>query len=437
MSASPAENFLLHAAGSARSYLWQAGRWSRARVASRRALLLLIGLAFLAVILWLLRPAPDVGRRDGRFGTNGPVPVGVATASLGDIRITLDALGSVTPLTTVTVKPEVSGILQKIDFREGQMVKAGDLLAEIDPRPYQAVLDQAKGTLARDEAQYANAQADLGRYEALWAQKAISQQIVATQEALVRTDAGTVQADRGTVEAAAVNLSYCRITSPVTGQVGLRQIDLGNYVQVGSTPEIVVVTALQPISVLFTLPEDDVAAVTERVHGGAKLPVDAYDRSQTTRLASGTLATLDNEIDPTTGTVKLRAVFDNSDNRLFPNQFVNVRLLVNTLRGQTTVPAAAVQHGPSGTYVFVVAPNRSVHMRKVGLGPADGNSVDILTGLKPGAVVVVDGADRLRDGARVLIPGAKGRSPHDRGRSTGFRSGTRHRRKGVPAGGNP
>jgi multidrug efflux system membrane fusion protein len=429
MSAPPAEKRLLHATGSRRAGLRETARQGRTHWAVRRTVIVLIGFAILGFLLWLLHPGAQTERREGRFSTSSPVPVGIAKVRLGDIHITLDALGSVTPLATVTVKPEVNGILQKIDFREGQMVKAGDVLAEIDPRPYQAVLDQAKGALARDEAQYANAQADLKRYQSLWAQKAISQQILATQEALVGTDAGTVQADRGTVEAAAVNLSYCRITSPVSGRVGLRQIDVGNYVQVGSTPQIVVVTELQPTSVLFTLPEDDVATVMQRVHGGAKLPVDAYDRSQSTKLASGTLATVDNEVDPTTGTVKLRALFDNSDNRLFPSQFVNVRLLVNTLSQQATVPVAAVQHGPSGTYVFVVAPNRTVHMRNVVSGPADGNAVDILRGLKPGTEVVVDGADRLRDGARVRIPGAKGHSRRI-GAPAGLPRSSRHHRGG-------
>jgi multidrug efflux system membrane fusion protein len=386
-------------------------------MAGRRVLLVLAGVAVLGVAIWVLRPASPAGRHKGGFGTNGPVPVGTATAARGDIRITLDALGSVTPLATVAVKPQVSGIIQKIDFREGQMVKSGDVLAEIDPRPYQAVVDQAEGALARDQAQYANAQADLRRYQGLWAQKAISQQILATQAALVRTDAGTVEADRGAVEAASVNLSYCKITSPVAGKVGLRQIDVGNDVQAGTTPQIVIVTELQPMSVVFTLPEDDVSAVAERLRAGAKLPVEAYDRSRTIRIASGTLATLDNEIDPTTGTVKLRALFDNSDNRLFPSQFVNIRLLVNTLHGQTTVPAAAVQHGPSGNYVFVVRADHTAHIRRVGVGQADGDTIDIARGLRPGEIVVVDGADRLRDGAHVLIPGAKGSRRHRHGSS--------------------
>ncbi len=411
MNAPYAEN-QFRAGGLARGYLGQARRWSVTHVpGGRRSLWIALAAVLIGLLVWFVGPSEKTRRGAHSFGIDNPIPVGVARVQRGDVRVTLDALGAVTPLATVTIKPEVSGIMQKIDFREGQMVRAGDLLAEIDPRPYQAALDQAKGALARDQAQYANARIDLKRYQTLWAQNAVSQQILATQEALVRTDAGTVEADKGAVEAAAVNLTYCKITSPVTGQVGLRQIDVGNYVQVGVTTEIVVVTELQPMSVLFTLPEDDLAQVTGRIRAGAKLPVTAYDRSQTTRLASGTLSTMDNEIDPTTGTVKLRALFDNSDLRLFPSQFVNVRLLVNTLHGQATVPVAAIQHGAAGDYVFVVKHDQTVGMRNVSLGPADGDMVAVKRGAVPGDEVVVDGADRLRDGARVVIPGSKGFMP--------------------------
>ncbi|HEX3431030.1 MAG TPA: efflux RND transporter periplasmic adaptor subunit [Rhizomicrobium sp.] len=352
-----------------------------------------------------------------------PVPVGVATARRSDIRVTLDELGAVTPLATVVVKPEVSGILQQINFKEGQMVRAGDVLAEIDRRPYQAALDQAKGALARDEAQYANAKIDLGRYQALWAQKAISQQILATQEALVRTDAGAVEADRGTVEAAAVNLGFCKITSPVAGRVGLRQLDLGNYVQVGATAEIVAVTELQPISVLFTVPEDNLPTLMQRVQSGANVPVDAYDRALQAKLAAGRLSNMDNEVDPTTGTVKMRALFDNSDGHLFPQQFVNVRILVNTLRNQTAIPVAAIQHGASGDFVFLVRRDKTVSMRSIVLGTIDGDLVDVKQGLSPGDVVVVDGADRLRDGSRVQIGSSRRLGGH-----TGTARGGRRRR---------
>lgn len=402
------EDQLTGPAASKREYAaaegWRSTVYPRRR---RRVLWAILALLLVGILVWLIRPASHVPAR-GHEAEGGPIPVGVARTGVGDIHVRFDALGTVTPLETVTVKPEVSGIVRKIDFKEGQMVRAGDVLMEIDPRPYQAALDQAKGALARDVAQHTNAQIDLKRYQALWAQNAVSQQILATQEALVRTDAGTVEADKGAVEAAAVNLGFCRITSPVAGQVGLRQVDQGNYVQVGVTTEIAVVTELQPMSVLFTLPEDDIAQVMPRVRSGAALPVDAYDRSQSVKLASGTLATVDNEIDPTTGTVKLRAIFDNSELKLFPSQFVNIRLLVQTLHDQTTVPAAAVQHGASGSYVFLVKPDNTVSMRGVSLGPSDGDEVGVTRGLSPGERVVVDGADRLSDGAHVLIPGSKG-----------------------------
>jgi multidrug efflux system membrane fusion protein len=388
----------------------------------RRTVLVVLGVLLAVMLVWVLWPGGKTHTRSGIDASLQPVPVGVASARAADIGVTLDALGSVTPLATVIVKPQVSGILQRIAFKEGQMVRAGDLLAEIDPRPYQAVLDQAKGALARDQAQYANAKIDLARYQALWAQKAISQQILATQAALVRTDAGNIEADRGAVEAAAVNVGYCRITSPVSGRIGLRQVDVGNYVQVGVTTEIVAVTQLQPISVLFTVPEDNLPVLTQRVQAGAEIPVDAYDRSQQSKLATGKLSNMDNEVDPTTGTVKIRALFDNADGKLFPQQFVNVKILVNTLRNQTAVPVAAVQHGASGDFVFLVRSGRTVTMRDVVLGPVDGNLVAAKSGLSPGDVVVVDGADRLRDGSRVLTGGS-----HSSHGLTGTRFGGAHR----------
>jgi membrane fusion protein, multidrug efflux system len=412
MSAPHAENLSAGTARSARGYLEPAGGTAAIYTPLwKRALWIVLGLLLVGLLIWLVRPSEKGTRAAGGFGMSGPMPVAVAKAASGDVRVTLNALGAVTPLATVTVKPQVSGTIQKINFQEGQMVHSGDILAEIDPRPYQAALDQAKGALARDQAQYENAGIDLKRYQTLWAQNAISQQVLATQEALVRTDAGTVEADKGAVEAAGVNLAYCKITSPVAGRVGLRQVDIGNYVQVGVTTAIVVVTELQPMSVLFTLPEDYIEQVMGRVHAGATLPVDAYDRSQSVMIATGTLSTVDNEVDPTTGTVKMRALFNNSDNRLFPSQFVNVRLLVNTLHGQTTVPTPAVQHGASGDYVFVVNPDRTVSMRTVQLGETDGDKVDVLNGLSPGTTVVVDGADRLRDGSSVVIPRANGSAP--------------------------
>ncbi len=387
-------------------YGTRARRWSATHLpGGERTLWAAFGLLLLALLLWAIQPAAET--QTGRFGTGGPMPVGVAAAARGDIAITLNALGTVTPLATVTVRPQVSGELLKIDFQEGQMVKAGDVLAEIDPRTFKAAYDQAQGQLERDQASLSNAFVDLKRQQALYAQKATSQQLLATQAALVRQLQGVVKSDSANVEAAAINLGYTKIVSPVAGRAGLRQVDVGNLVQVGQTGGVVVVTQLEPISVLFSLPEDNIADVMQRLGSGAVLGVDAYDRGQTNKLASGRLATVDNQIDTTTGTVKLRALFDNAAGELFPNQFVNVRLLVNTLHGQTVVPSSAIERGAEGAFVYVVQSDSTVAMRAVTLGPQDGDRVAILKGLNPGETVVTDGADRLRDGAEVTIPKGK------------------------------
>jgi multidrug efflux system membrane fusion protein len=375
-------------------------RWSGDNPRLSRVVWIVLGLAILALVIWTIYPKPAVNNRFNQ----GAQPVGVATAVNAPIRITLNALGTVTPLATATVRPQVGGLLTKLYFTEGQMVKAGDLLAQIDPRPYQAALDQAKGQLARDQANLINAKVDLARYQALAAQNAISGQQVATQGALVRSDAGVVEADQANVETAAINLGYTRIVSPVEGRAGLHQTDVGNIVQAGQATGVVVVTELSPMSVVFTVPEDNISQVMGRVSQGAVLEVDAWDRSQTTQIASGKLATVDNVVDPTTGTVKLRAMFDNTDNKLFPSQFVNIRLLVDTLPNQTVVPVAAIQRGAGGTFVFIVSPDKTVSQRSVKLGVQDGDKVAILDGLRPGDTVVVDGADRLRDGSEVIIP---------------------------------
>lgn len=364
-----------------------------------------VGLLLLVLLIWAIRPGVQI-QQGGRGAFNGPMPVGAAAVAKGDIAITLNALGTVTPLATVTVRPQVSGAITRINFTEGQMVKAGDVLAEIDPRPYRAAYDQAVGQLERDKATLANAQVDLKRQQDLYAAKATSQQALATQAALVRSTAATVKSDRAVVESAAINLGYTRITSPVAGRAGLRQVDVGNLIQAGQATGVVVVTQLQPMSVMFSLPEDNIDQVMAQVQSGAILRVDAYDRGQTVKIASGKLATVDNVIDPTTGTVKMRAMFDNSDGKLFPQQFVNVRLLVNTMKGQTWVPASAIERGAQGAYVYVVQPDNTVAMRGVTLGPQDGDKIAILKGLNPGENVVTDGADRLRDGSEVTV--AKG-----------------------------
>ncbi|MGA9796487.1 MAG: MdtA/MuxA family multidrug efflux RND transporter periplasmic adaptor subunit [Rhizomicrobium sp.] len=385
------------------SYAGNAGRWADAHVpGGQKVLWIILGLILLVLLIWAIRPASDTAQ--SRFGEGGPMPVGVAKAVSGDIDITLNALGTVTPLATVTVRPQVSGDIQSINFQEGQMVKAGDVLAVIDPRPYIAALDLAKGTLAKDVAALKNAKVDLARYQALWAQKAVSQQILATQAATVGQDEGVVTSDKANVESAQINLGYTKITSPVAGRVGLRQVDVGNLVQAGQTNEIVVVTELQPISVLFTVPEDYIDQIMDRVNTGAKLQVQAFDRSQSKLLSTGTLATVDNEIDVTTGTVKLRAMFDNPDMSLFPNQFVNTKLLINTLHNQIVVPTAAIQRGAQGSYLWVVGADKTVSMRTVTDGPTDGTKTSITKGLAAGETVVVDGADRLRDGSEISIP---------------------------------
>jgi multidrug efflux system membrane fusion protein len=379
-------------------------RWcSKHLPGGERTMWVALGLILLVLFVWAILPGQNASNQGG-FGAGGPQPVGVAKAAKGNIDVTLDALGTVTPLATVAVRPQVSGQLLRVAFQEGQLVKAGDLLAEIDPRSFQAALDQARGQLARDSALLANARVDLKRDQALYAANATSQQVLATQEALVKQDVGAVVSDQANVESAAINLGYTRIVSPISGFAGLRQVDVGNFVSAGQTTGVVVVTQLEPISVLFTIPEDNIGDVVSRMKSGAVLPVIAYDRSQTTKLATGRLSALDSQVDTTTGTVKLRALFDNADGALFPNQFVNVRLLVNTLHDQTAVPAAAIQRGSGGAYVFVVKPDHMVSMRAVTLGPQQDDRVSIVKGLNAGETVVTDGGDRLRDGAEVTIP---------------------------------
>jgi len=381
--------------------------WSGRHPRISRVLWFAVGLGLLALLIWAIYPPKNQGRRG--LGPQAAQPVGVFRAISGDINVTLNALGTVTPLATATVRPQVGGMLVKINFTEGQMVKAGDTLAQIDPRPYQAALDQVRGQLARDSATLANAKVDLARYQALLAQNAIAQQQVATQASTVKSTEGIVVADQANVENARINLGYTNIVSPVTGRAGIRLVDIGNIVQAGQSNGIVVVTQLQPMSVIFTIPEDSIGQVMSRTGTGAVLPVDAYDRSQTNKIATGNLAAVDTVVDPTTGSVKLRALFDNKDGKLFPNQFVNARLLVNTLHNQTVVPVAAIQRGADGTFVFVVTPDKTVSQRTVKTGVQDGNNIQIVEGVKPGDTVVVDGADRLRDGADVEIPNPTGK----------------------------
>jgi multidrug efflux system membrane fusion protein len=290
-----------------------------------------------------------------------------------------------------------------VRFREGDVVRAGDPLAEIDPRPFEVQLAQADGQLARDQALLENARTDLARYRTLYAQDSIAKQQLDTQEALVRQYEGTVKADQGVIEAARLQLTYCHITAPIGGRLGLRLVDPGNIVHVSDANGLIVITQLQPIGVVFAIPEDALPSVLDRLKAGARLPVEAYDREQRQKLATGSLVTVDNEIDPSTGTVKLKAEFPNRNNELFPNQFVNARLLLDVRRGVTLVPAAAVQRGTQGSFVYVVRADRTVEVRQVGVGVAQGDDVSITGGVAPGELVVVDGAERLREGSPVEL----------------------------------
>jgi len=371
------------------------------------ALLLVAG----AVAFFMLR-RPDQAREAAEAArANRPVPVGIASAEVADMPVTIEAIGTVTPLATVTVRTRIDGHLTQVGFREGQDVRKGDFLAEVDPRPYRIALEQAEAQLAKDQALLRNAEVDLDRYRNLVAEDSIARQQLDTQESLVRQSRAQVQLDQAQVDNAKLNLDYTRIVSPIDGRVGLRLVDQGNYVRTSDTTGIVVVTQMKPISVVFTIPEDRLPKVQARLRRSPSLPVTAFDRSGDEQIATGSLATIDNQIDATTGTVKLKAGFANDDERLYPNQFVNVRLLVDTLAGVTVVPSAAVQRGASGAYVYLVGADDTVAVRAVTTGLSDGDRTQVTQGLTTGDRVVTDGVDRLRDGIRVTQPaGAKAAS---------------------------
>jgi membrane fusion protein, multidrug efflux system len=365
-----------------------------------------LGLAVVAVGGWYISQngrsvAPG---QAGRPGAGMAVPVGLAVAAKGSIPVVIRALGTVTPISTVNVRSQISGQLIEVHFKEGQMVRAGDLLAVVDPRPYDVALQQAIGQRQRDEALLKNAQTDLERYRKLVAQDSIARQQLDTQAALVRQYEAALVINQALVDAAQLNVTYTRIVAPLTGRIGLRGVDKGNYVTVGDATSICVITQIQPISVVFTIPEDALPAVRQRLRAGASLEVRALDRAQKVELGVGKLDTIDNQIDTSTGMVKLRAIFDNSDESLFPNQFVNVRLLVDTVKEATVVPVAAILRGPPGTFVYLVKADDSVEIRVVELGVTDGERVAVTKGLQVGDQVVIDGTDRLREGAKVRKP---------------------------------
>lgn len=371
--------------------------------------------AFAGGVVWYVQtrpsPASAAGGATKGFskgpGGGGATPVVAQAAAQGDIDIIVNGLGTVTPLRTVTVRSRVEGELVKVLFEEGQTVKAGQLLAEIDARPFQLQLSQAEGQLARDRALLENARLDLERYKTLFKQDSIARQQVDTQASLVSQYEGTVRVDQSQVENARLQLAYSRISAPIAGRIGLRQVDPGNIVRSGDTNGIAVITQLQPVTVLFTVPQDLLPAVLKRIQSGDTVGVEAWDRDQKAKLAEGTLASADNQVDPQTGTVKLKAQFANDDDALFPNQFVNARMKLDTLRGAVIVPSVAVQRGAQGMFVYVVRPDNTVALRPVKLGPLDGQRQAISEGVAAGEVVVTDGVDRLRPGAPVEVASAR------------------------------
>jgi membrane fusion protein, multidrug efflux system len=372
----------------------------------RRPALILVLVALAASSWFIFQHQPALQRS----ATPPTIPVGTASAVTGDIDITLDALGTVTSLATVTIVSQIAGQVVRINFTEGQDVKKGDLLAEIDSRPYELALAQAQGALERDQALLQNAELDLKRYQDLAKSNSIPRQQLDTQVSLVIQDRGNIISDQAQIDTQKLNIAYCHIVSPLDGRVGLRLTDQGNYVTPGQTPGLVIITQLRPITVIFPIPEDSLPQIIARQRIGANLPVTAYDRTGSIKLSEGELNSVDSQINVTTGTINLRAQFANADNKLFPNQFVNARLLVDVLHHATIVPTSAIQRGAPGTFVYLVNADNTVTVKPVTLGPTNGDRVAVQSGLSPGDRVVIDGADKLRNGTKISVRQASDRA---------------------------